>query len=112
VRDKTVYRLLSESQFLGEALFSNFLEERSKANVDLSDVWNRFEKKASDLLGAENISLGDIDYEKNKAIEKLKRTNIRREMREAVSDAAREVGRIIEKFKETPKVEEKNPPNS
>jgi hypothetical protein len=99
VRDKTVYRLLSESQLLGEALFSNFLDERSGANIDLSDAWERFEERASALLAAENIALSDIDLEEYKAVEKLKRTNIRREMREAVSDAAREIGYIIEENK-------------
>ena len=115
VRDKTVYRLLSEAQLVGETLLSSFLEERSGANVDLSEVWEQFEKRVRDVLKRENINREDIDDDKEKAIEKLKRTNVRQEMRDALSEAAREAGYVIEKFKETPKAEErkeKSPPDS
>ncbi len=102
VRDKTLYRMLVESQLLGEALLSNFSEDDSRTKERLSEVWDDFESNVKEVLLEDNLSLDSIDNQRSSpyiSAKALKETNIQSEMRNIITKSARKICYIIEESK-------------
>lgn len=90
VRDATLYRLLSEAQLLGAALFRNVSTENPENvyQITLKNIWQEFEKNFNDIIRDYHVNLNDIDDSKLKSRLILKYTQLSNKMRNLITESS------------------------
>ncbi len=98
VRDATVYRLLSEAQLLGTALFSSFenLKIKRSYQVVLEHIWQKFEKDVNCIIKEYHIDNNDIDDSKLKSRLILKYTNLSKKFRNLITETSLSIKQVLE----------------
>jgi len=94
VRDSTLYRLLSETQLLGVALFSNFYHEDLRQK-NLKNIWQDFEEKVNDIIKEYHLDYNDIDDSKLKSRLILKYSQLSDKMRNLITDSSLLIRQVL-----------------
>lgn len=97
VRDETLYRLLSEAQLLGAALFSNFstssLEDAHQ--TALKNIWQEFEKNVDKIIDEYYLNYNDLDRSKLKSRLILKYSQLSNKMRNLITETSLKIKQTL-----------------
>lgn len=95
VRDKTLYRMLSEIQNISAALFSCHRQEKDGGDEALGESWKTFQEKAWVILRQFGLQLDDLDKNPDASIAVLNRTPLQDEFRRLITATSSEIAGIL-----------------